>query len=153
MIWEGGIFSLQSWLPWETPDLVTKVMKHTSFTPIDSQTPQKCLDHVIVDDKSQIWHLRYGHLNFACLKSLVPNAIVYGLPKVQERKHVCVRCAMRKNSRSSFAKDQAWKAFNLLQLVHSDICGPMQTPSIDKSIYFLTLIDDCTSMCCIYFLK
>ena len=60
---------------------------------------------------------------------------------------------MGKHSRSSFPKGQAWRASYPLQLVHSDICGPMQTPSIGKSVYFFTFIDDCTRMCWIYFLK
>ena len=38
--------------------------------------------NVAIDDKSWLWHLRYGHLNFAHLKSLVSNEMVYGLPKL-----------------------------------------------------------------------
>ena len=75
------------------------------------------------------------------------------MSKVQEHKEVCVDYAMGKNSRSSFPKGQAWRAFYTLQLVHSDICGPMQTPSIGKNFYFLTFIDDYSRMCWIYFLK
>ena len=40
-----------------------------------------------------------------------------------------------------------------LEIVHSNICGPMQTPSIGSCIYFLTFIDDFTTKIWIYFLK
>ena len=40
-----------------------------------------------------------------------------------------------------------------LQLVHSDICGPMQTQSIGGAKYFVTFIDDYTQYCAVYFMK
>ena len=40
-----------------------------------------------------------------------------------------------------------------LQLVHSDICGPMQTQSIGGAKYFVTFIDDYTRCCAVYFMK
>lgn len=40
-----------------------------------------------------------------------------------------------------------------LQLVHPDICGPMQTKSMGNNTYFLTFIDDYSRYCSIYFLK
>lgn len=41
-------------------------------------------DNVTIDDKSWIWNLRYGHLTFASLKNLIPNKMVYGIPKVED---------------------------------------------------------------------
>lgn len=40
-----------------------------------------------------------------------------------------------------------------MQLVHTDICGPMKTQSLGGSIYFLTFIDDFSRNIWIYFLK
>lgn len=40
-----------------------------------------------------------------------------------------------------------------LQLVHSDICGPMQTQLIGGAKYFVTFIDDYTRCCAVYFMK
>ena len=40
-----------------------------------------------------------------------------------------------------------------LQLVHSDVCGPMQTRSIGGQNYFVTFIDDYSRCCAVYFLK
>jgi len=100
-----------------------------------------------IDDKSWLRHLRYGHLSFATLRMLVSHEMVYVLPKVQEHKEVCEGCALGKHSRSSFPRGQAWRASYPLQLVHSDISGPMQTPSIGKNLYFLTFIKDYLRMC------
>jgi len=34
------------------------------------------------------------------------------------------------------------RASKILELVHTDLCGPMNTPSIGKSLYHTSLIDD-----------
>ena len=40
-----------------------------------------------------------------------------------------------------------------LQLIHSDVCGPMPTESIGGNKYFVTFIDDYSRCCAVYFLK
>ena len=40
-----------------------------------------------------------------------------------------------------------------LQLVHSDVCGPMRTPSFGNHLYFVTFIDDCSRHAWVYPLK
>ena len=44
------------------------------------------LVNMAYEDKSWLWHLKYGHLNFNILKNLTSNALVLGLPKVEEHK-------------------------------------------------------------------
>ena len=44
-------------------------------------------------------------------------------------------------------------ATNPLQLIHTDLCGPMLTPSLTGALYFLTFIDDYTHYTVITFLK
>jgi transposase InsO family protein len=40
-----------------------------------------------------------------------------------------------------------------LELVHTDICGPMSTISHGGNRYFITFIDDFFRMCWVYFLR
>jgi hypothetical protein len=40
-----------------------------------------------------------------------------------------------------------------LELVHTNLCGPMQTDSIKGFSYFVTFIDDYSRVIAIYFLK
>ena len=55
--------------------------------------------------------------------------------------------------RSSFPKDGQVRADRKLQLVHSDVCGPMQTPSFGNFLYFVTFIDDFSRHAWVYPLK
>lgn len=54
--------------------------------------------------KFWFWNLRYGNLNFASLKLLVSQKMVYGLTKVEDHKGVYEGCSFRKNSRMKFPK-------------------------------------------------
>ena len=40
-----------------------------------------------------------------------------------------------------------------LQLVHGDVCSPMQTQSIGGAKYFVAFIDDYTRCCAVYVMK
>ena len=41
----------------------------------------------------------------------------------------------------------------ILDIVHSDICGPMQTTSLSECVYYASFIDDYCRKTWIYFLK
>lgn len=41
----------------------------------------------------------------------------------------------------------------MMELIHSDICGPMSTPSLNNNLYFDLFIDDFDRMTWVYFLK
>uniref|UniRef100_A0A1X7UC59 Uncharacterized protein n=1 Tax=Amphimedon queenslandica TaxID=400682 RepID=A0A1X7UC59_AMPQE len=51
-------------------------------------------------------------------------------------------CVDGKLHRSPFPKKGKTRLQNSLELVHSDICSPMKTPSLSGAKYFLTLVDD-----------
>ena len=78
-------------------------------------------------------------------------SLVKDMPLVNEFDHVCDVCQQGKQVRLPFPHS-SWKAKYKLELVHSDVCGPMSVPSLNGSRYFLTFIDDYTRWCWIYFL-
>eukprot|EP01018_Ginkgo_biloba_P039433 Gb_15074 [translate_table: standard] len=104
-------------------------------------------------DDLWLWHKRYGHLSFQRLSLLHKKKMVKGLPVIQPREEVCSGCALGKQHRDSFSMNRSWRAKSLLELVHVDICGDIQTQSLGKNIYFLTFIDDLSHHTWIYFLK
>ena len=68
-------------------------------------------------------------------------------------KHVCEDCILGKMQHSSFPKDSSVRATQKFQLVHSDVCGPMQTHSLGNYLYFVTFIDDFSRHAWVYLLK
>jgi transposase InsO family protein len=67
--------------------------------------------------------------------------------------HMCENCIEGKHQRTSFPKDEATTASKLLELVHSDVCGPMKTTSHGGARYFVTFIDDFSKKNHVYLLK
>ncbi|RVW33419.1 Retrovirus-related Pol polyprotein from transposon TNT 1-94 [Vitis vinifera] len=99
-------------------------------------------------------HGRFGHLNFNSLKMLCQRKMVQGLPNtIEEKNEEYDGCALGKHHRQSFPKGVAWRAKKVLELVHTDICGPMSTPSQGNNKYFVLFIDDFTRMTWVFFMK
>ena len=102
---------------------------------------------------STLWHQRFGHYNYDALRQLHQKEMIKDLPLVQDQMAVCEGCMLGKHHRKSFPSESSWRAKEPLQLVHSDVCGPMRTPSNNQNRYFLLFIDDFTRMTWVYFLK
>ena len=75
------------------------------------------------------------------------------LPVVDYPDQLCECCILEKQHKSSFGIKNTWHAKKPLELVHSDVCGPMKTISNGNNRYFLTFIDDFTRKICVYFLQ
>ncbi|CAL8161243.1 unnamed protein product [Prunus armeniaca] len=78
----------------------------------------------------QTWHKRLGHLNERSMKLLENQGMVHGLPHLEQMSVVCDGCMQGKQHRDSFPLESTWRASNPLELVHTDICGPMKTESL-----------------------
>ncbi|GLT61622.1 hypothetical protein SLA2020_343170 [Shorea laevis] len=103
-------------------------------------------------NNSSLWHKRFGHYNYTSLKEMHSNNMVIDIPVVNEDSGVCGVCQLRKQARLPFP-NKASRAVEKLQLVHSDIRGPMKVSSLNGRKYFLIFIDDFSWMCWVYFLK
>ena len=79
--------------------------------------------------------------------------MVLGLPEIQNGEVLCHGCVFGKGHREPFPKESKWRAKEPLELIHSDLCGPMQTASLGGNKYFITFIDDFSRMCWVYFLR
>eukprot|EP00253_Pinus_taeda_P003326 PITA_03326 len=104
-------------------------------------------------DENWLWHLRFGHLSFGGLNLLNRKGMVRGLPLIEKPDSLCEGCILGKQHRESFPSGKRISAKSPLEIVHSDLYGPMQTPSLASSHYILTFIDDFTRKRWVYFLK
>ena len=79
--------------------------------------------------------------------------MVTGLPMVSFQDGVCSGCVLEKHHQDSFDKHGSWNTSTPLQIVHSDLCGPLLVVSFSGYKYFLTFIDDFSRHTWVYFLK
>nr|GEU73622.1 retrovirus-related Pol polyprotein from transposon TNT 1-94 [Tanacetum cinerariifolium] len=95
----------------------------------------KCLKSCL-EDHSWLWHIRYGNSNFSDLKLLSSKRMVKGLDHIDHPNQVCEGCLFRKHAMSSFLKESTSRAKEHIQLIHTDLCGPITPPSHEKSQAF-----------------
>lgn len=94
-------------------------------------------------NETEGWHKRYGHLNEKDLKRLVSKEMVQGIQlKQMEQMPTCETCIRGKLCALPFPQQSSSKSEEMLELVHSDVCGPMRTRSMGGAVYFATFIDD-----------
>ncbi|MCO5579352.1 hypothetical protein L7F22_033207 [Adiantum nelumboides] len=103
---------------------------------------------------AELWHARFGHVGYGSLMTLQRHNMVHDLSLLEmPPRHVYEGCVLGKMHRFAFSYDGSVRATRKLQLVHSDVCGPMRTPSMGNSFYFVTFIDDFSRFCWVYPLK
>ena len=61
-------------------------------------------------------------------------------------KKLCRDCVAWKHHRTPFPMAFSYRASEPLGLVHADICGPISSPTLEGSRYFLLVIDDYTRL-------
>jgi hypothetical protein len=80
------------------------------------------------DNLCELWHKRVGHLHNKALS--VMREIVMGLPKFNIEQHgVCRRCMLGKHAKDAFPSNKH-RSKGILNLVHSNVYGPMLVASI-----------------------
>ena len=104
-------------------------------------------------DESRLWHRRFGHYNMEVPKYLQKKNLIRDLPILQSGEDVCEPCQLGKQHRESFPSQSSWRAKKKLELIHNDVCGPMQDPSLNNNRYFILFIDDFTRMTWVYFMR
>ncbi|UYV65928.1 hypothetical protein LAZ67_3005902 [Cordylochernes scorpioides] len=101
-----------------------------------------------------LWHDRLGHRNIESIKKIRNENLARGL-SLNNCSHStdCVQCIQGKLTETPFPKKTEYRATETLQLVHSDICGPLPTNSLSGKRYFITFTDDYSRYTKTYLLK
>ena len=91
-----------------------------------------------VSNSSKLWHCRLGHISRGRMERLVKNEILLPLDFSDADK--CVDCIKGKFAKT--IKKGAVRATRVLELIHTDICGPLNVKSVDGFDSFITFTDD-----------
>ncbi|KAL6312259.1 hypothetical protein AAG906_022015 [Vitis piasezkii] len=73
---------------------------------------------------------RMGHFHYSALDYMQKNDLVRGMTYNRGAATVCGVCQLGKQARLSFPVNKVWRAVEKLQLIHTNVCGPMRTASL-----------------------
>ena len=100
------------------------------------------------------WHNRLGHRNPNTIKKMENSVSAEGFSICHcSVTKVCECCIKGKMVRKAFPKESASKSTEVLELIHTDICGPMQTMTPGNKRYYMTIIDDYSRYTFVYLLN
>ena len=91
------------------------------------------------NSEAYLWHLRLGHINQERITRLVKDGLLSSLNEVQLP--LCESCLEGKMTKRSF-NTKGNRSEKLLELVHTDVCGPMSVSARGGYDYYITFIDD-----------
>lgn len=92
--------------------------------------------------ESTRWHARLGHVGLENMKSMLKRELVIGLPSNSVEKETCSSCMLGKQTRHVFPGATSYRATQILELVHGDLCGPITPSTAAGNRYIFVLIDD-----------
>lgn len=92
-----------------------------------------------------LWHRRFGHAGIAKINSVLDT-------KNKVKKLDCEICCKGKQTTKSFT-DEGTRANEVLDRIHTDVCGPMSVRSIGGARYYVSFIDDRSRKVFVYVIK
>ncbi|GBN13319.1 Retrovirus-related Pol polyprotein from transposon TNT 1-94 [Araneus ventricosus] len=130
--------------------LVTKAFKNNGrlelyFEPLYNS---ECYFSNPSNSNYDIWHSRLCHLN---AKYMLKMKDYIDIDDVNDFK--CETCDISKITRKTHPNIDVNQSSEILELIHADLCGPIQPESYGGAKYFMVLVDDFSGMYFTYFLK
>jgi len=94
--------------------------------------------HSLINERSSfLWHTRLGHISRENMKRLIKNEIISYLDF--KNLNICVDSI--KGKQTKHTKKRVTRSTQLLEIVHTNICGPFDVNSFRNERYFITFID------------
>jgi hypothetical protein len=101
------------------------------------------------DESSKLWHCRLGHILRGRIERSVKNEI---LPPLEfSDLEQCIECIKGKFIKK--IKKNAKRSTGILEIIHTDICGPFNVKSVDGYDSFITFTDNYSRYGYIYPIK
>ena len=104
-------------------------------------------------DQIWIWHIIMGNLHFDNLVKINKRQVVRDMPPIIKTSYPICKHFQHGNKNKVSFKTKGNSTSNPLHLIHTDLCGPTKTKSLQGEHYFILFIDDYTRMTWIGFLN
>ena len=101
-------------------------------------------------DKACLWHCRLGHINKKRMAQLQKDGVLESFDLKSD--DTCESCILGKMTKSPFT-GSCERGEGLLDLIHTDVCGPFRTTTRDTNRFYVTFTDDYSRYGYIYLIK
>ena len=115
-----------------------------SILNVDSESSKSSLD------KTYLWHCRLGHINKKRIAKLQADGILKSFDPTSYDE--CESCLLGKMTKAPFTGN-CERGKDLLELIHTDVCGPFRSSTRHGERYFVTFTDDFSRYGYVYLIK
>ena len=92
-----------------------------------------------------LWHARLGHVSYNRIKAMMKKSMLRGLPNLEVRDNIIYAGCQYGKAHELPYEESRYRAERPLELIHSDVFGPVKQPS--------TFIDDFSRFVWVDFMK
>ena len=129
---DGTIFALE-------PRNNMFVWRTVTNTTIDMDSNHCNQEEQCFASSLKVWHERLGHTNYNDLKRLSEH--VEGMKISNKDEGICGCCETNKSKRRPVPKDTITRATEVLEIVHTDVLGPIANESPESFKYAIGFVD------------
>ena len=102
-------------------------------------------------ETNELWRRRLAHVHYKALP--ITSKAVECILEIQEKHYgVYKGCVKGKNTKKTFPSSES-KEKGILEIIHSDVCGPMSSKSLSGYADYVSFIDDFSRKTWVYFMK
>ena len=107
------------------------------------RTPQRSTN-TATNNQAVDLHARMGHAPFDVLRKMVNDGLIKDakVPAKSNGSSMCRGCQQGKMVQKPFPSNRDKRRYDAFELLHFDICGPMEEVSIGDSRYLLLIVDE-----------
>ena len=105
----------------------------------ESNVASKTNACLVAGVSADLWHRRFGHLGEQNMNKSVKSDLVKNTAVSKQEMIFFEPCVIR--------------SANILDLIHSDVSGPLKPQSLGGKGYFVTFADDCSRFVCVRFIR
>ena len=131
--------------------LATGTITSGGLYTLDAEPSKRPSDTALVASLS-LWHRHLAHVNQYGITGMANHGVVDGVRISHANSPTCTGCILGKGHRSPIPKSSPSRASRVLELVHSDVMGPLEVSSVSGSRYLITFIDDYSNWTAEYYM-
>lgn len=124
---------------------------HSSLYLMHARVTDRSINAVESESKIELLHSRLSHISEKGLMVLAKKNLISEMKNESLKK--CAHCLARKQTGVAFKTSIPSRKPNNLQLVCSDVCGPIKTRALGGALYFVTFKDDHSGKLWVFTLK
>ena len=109
-----------------------------------------CVDSSNSMDKACLWHCHLGNVNKKRIAQFQKDGVLESFELRDD--DVCESCLLGKMTKSPFT-GTCERGEGLLDLIHTDVCGPFRSTTRDVNCFYVTFTDDYSRYGYIYLIK